>query len=351
VSLAQGEPDFATPEPITEALCQAVRDGYTRYGDMNGDPELRDAIAQLASQIAGASFTDQDVLVTHGGSAAITAAVLATVDPGDRVVLPEPIYSLYHDAVQLAGGVPVFVPTGPDHHLDQGRLDAGLGGARMIVVCNPVNPTGAVFGAAELGWLGERLSGTDTLVLADEAYADIVYDGRVFVSALSVPALRNRLIYVQTLSKTYAMTGWRVGYTVAPQHITTVLRQMHRTMNSSVNAAVQRAALAALSIGPQLAAPMVRAYEERRNFVTARIDAMPGLSSTRPEGAFYALARYASPRPAAEVSARLMAGGVAVRSGPEFGPSGEGHIRLAFATSMENLKEGLDRIETVLTGL
>ena len=351
VSLAQGEPDFATPEPITEALCRAVRDGYTHYGDMNGDPELRDAIAQQASQIAGAPFTGQDVLVTHGGSAAITAAVLATVDPGDRVVLPEPIYSLYHDAVQLAGGVPVFVPTRSDHHLDQDRLDAELRGARLIVVCNPVNPTGAVFGAAELGWLGERLSGTDTLVLADEAYSDIVYDGRPFVSTLSVPALRDRLIYAQTMSKTYAMTGWRVGYTVAPPPVTPVLRQVHRTMNSSVNAAVQRAALAALRIGPRLAAPMVAAYEERRNYVAARIDAMDCLAAMRPEGAFYALARYASPRPAAEVTARLLAGGVAVRSGPEYGPSGEGHIRLSFATSMENLKEGLDRIEATLTAL
>ena len=351
VSLAQGEPDFATPEPITEALCRAVRDGYTHYGDMNGDPELREAIAHNASQLAGTSFTGQDVLVTHGGSAAITAAVLATVNPGDRVVLPEPTYSLYHDAVQLAGGIPVFVPTRPDHHLDQDRLDTELNSARMIVVCNPVNPTGAVFGAAELGWLGERLSGTDTLVLADEAYADIVYDGKAFVSALSVPSLRDRLIYAQTLSKTYAMTGWRVGYTVAPQHITTSLRQMHRTMNSSVNAAVQRAALEALSIGPQLAAPMVQAYEERRDFVAARIDAMECLSITRPEGAFYALARYASSLPATVVTARLLAGGVAVRSGPEFGPSGEGHIRLSFATSMENLREGLDRVEAALTAL
>jgi aspartate aminotransferase len=351
ISLAQGEPDFATPEPIVEALRRAVRDGYTRYGDMNGDPELREAIAQQASRIAGTRFTDRSVLVSHGGAAAITAAILATVNPGDRVVLPEPTYSLYLDAVQLAGGRPVFVPTRPDHHFDLGRLDAALDRARLTVLCNPVNPTGVVFDAAELDWLGRRLSGTDTLVLADEAYADIVYDGTLFTSALSVPALRERLIYVQTLSKTYAMTGWRVGYAVAEEPVTSAIRQVHRTMNSAVNAAVQRAALEAIRIGPVLAAPMLRAYQERREFVTARIAAMECLDATRPDGAFYSFARYSSPLPAAEVTARLLAGGVAVRSGPEFGPSGEGHIRLSFATSLQNLEEGLDRVETVLNGL
>jgi aspartate aminotransferase len=351
ISLAQGEPDFATPEPIAEALRRALQDGYTRYADMNGDPELREAIARQASQIAGAPFTDQSVLVSQGGAAAITAAILATVNPGDRVVLPEPTYSLYLDAVQLAGGDAVFVPTRPDYHFDLERLDAALDRARLIVVCNPVNPTGVVFDAAELDWLGRRLSGTDTLVLADEAYADIVYDGTRFTSTLSVPSLRERLIYVQTLSKTYAMTGWRVGYAVAEEPITSAIRQVHRTMNGAVNSAVQRAALEAIRIGPALAAPMLRAYQERREFVTERIAAMEGLDATRPDGAFYSFARYSSPLPAAEVTARLLTGGVAVRSGPEFGPSGQGHIRLSFATSLQNLAEGLDRIETVLKGL
>jgi aspartate aminotransferase len=351
ISLAQGEPDFPTPEPVIEALCQAARGGYTRYGDMNGDPELRAVIAGLASRIAGEQYSERSVLVSHGGAAAITAAILATVNPGDRVVLPEPTYSLYLDAVNLAGGQPVFVPTRPDRHLDPGLLEAELSGTRMVVLCNPVNPTGAVFGPAELDWLGQRLAGTDTLVLADEAYADIVYDGRPFTSALAVPSLRERLIYVQTLSKTYAMTGWRVGYAVAAPDIITVIRHVHRTMNSAVNAAVQRAALTALRIGPAVAAPMLAAYQERRDFVAARITAMDCLEATRPDGAFYSFARYASSRPAAEITARLLTGGVAVRSGPEFGPSGEGHIRLSFATSMDNLKEGLDRVEHVLSGL
>ena len=351
ISLAQGEPDFATPEPIAAALRRALRDGYTGYADMNGDPELREAIAQHASRIADAPVTERSVLVSHGGAAAITAAILATVNPGDRVVLPEPTYSLYLDAVQLAGGRAVFVPTRPDRHLDLGALDAALDGARLTVLCNPVNPTGAVFGAAELGWLGARLAGTDTLVLADEAYADLVYDDAEFTSTLAVPSLRERLIYVQTFSKSYAMTGWRVGYAVAAEPVAAAIRQVHRTMNGAVNSAVQRAALEAIRVGPVLAAPMLRAYAERREFVTKRIAAMDCLDATRPDGAFYSFARYSSALPAAEVTARLLAGGVAVRSGPEFGPSGEGHIRLSFATSLQNLEEGLDRIETVLNVL
>jgi aspartate aminotransferase len=351
LSLAQGEPDFATPEPIVEALQRAVRDGYTRYGDMNGDPELREAIAESATRVSGAPYSDRSVLVSHGGAAGITAAILATVNPGDKVVIPEPTYSLYLDAVELAGGHPVFVPNLADHHLDFDRLAMSLAGARMVILCNPVNPTGAVFGSAELQRLAEHLAGTQTLLLADEAYADIVYDGQPFTSTLAVESLRERLIYTQTLSKTYAMTGWRIGYVVAAEPITAAIRHVHRTMNSSVNAAVQRAALTAIRIGPDLATPMLAAYQERRDYLTARIAKMERLDAIEPAGAFYIFARYLSALGAAEVTDRLLAGGVAVRSGSEFGPSGEGHLRLSFAASLETLEGGLDRIEAVLNDL
>jgi aspartate aminotransferase len=348
ISLAQGEPDFPTPEPIVEALRRAVGDGYTRYGDMNGDPELREAIAELATRSAGTTYSHTSVLVSHGGAAAITAAVLATIDPGDRVVIPEPTYSLYLDAVVLAGGRPVFVPNRTNHHLDFDELEMALPGARMVILCNPVNPTGAVFSAAELQRLGELLTGTDTLLLADEAYADIVFDSKPFTSTLAVESLRERLIYTQTLSKTYAMTGWRIGYVVAPEPIAASIRHVHRTMNSSVNAAVQRAALEAIRLGPDLAAPMLAAYQERRDHLMTRIANMDRLNAVEPGGAFYIFARYLSDLPANELTGRLLAGGVAVRSGAEFGPSGEGHIRLSFAANLATLNEGLDRIGAVL---
>lgn len=351
ISLAMGEPDFPTPEPIVDAARSALRDGYTHYGDMNGDPELRDVIAQQASGLSSTPITDRSVLVSHGGAAAITASILATVDPGDHVVIPEPSYSLFPDAVRLAGGVPVFVPTRADHHLDLDRIAEAAVGARMVVICNPVNPTGVVFGEAELSDLGHILAGTETLVLADEAYADIVYSEHRFRSSLAVPSLRDRLIYCQTLSKTYAMTGWRIGYVVSSPEIIAAVRQIHRTMNSSVNAVVQRAAIAALQLGPTLAAPMVLAYQGRRDYVKKRIDCMDGLNAREPAGTFYAFARYTAKLPAADITRKLLDGGVALRSGTEYGPGGEGHVRLSFAADLDTLAHGLDRIESVLEEL
>ncbi|WP_395474581.1 pyridoxal phosphate-dependent aminotransferase [Saccharopolyspora spinosa] len=260
--------------------------------------------------------------MTHGGAAAINAAVLAAVNPGDRVVIPEPTY-LYPDAVRLAGGEPVLVPTTSDHRLDLDALADALRGARMIVLCNPVNPTGTVFNGDELGALGALLDGTDVLVLADEAYAEIVYDGVPFTSALAVESLRERLIYCQTLSKTYAMTGWRVGYVVAPVEMTAPIRHVHRTFNSALNAAAQRAAITALRLGPELAAPMLRAYQERRDLVAKRLAEMDEVEAIKPEGAFYAFARYRCALRSEDVVQRLLAGGVAVRAGSEYGPSGK----------------------------
>jgi aspartate aminotransferase len=188
-------------------------------------------------------------------------------------------------------------------------------------------------------------------VLADEAYAEIVYDGAPFVSTLSVEALRERLIYCQTLSKTYAMTGWRVGYVVAPAEMTAVVRHVHRTFNSAPNAAVQRAAIAALRLGPELAAPMLDAYQRRRDFVGKRLAEMETVEAAKPQGAFYAFAKYRSTLPSEEVVRRLLAGGVAVRAGSEYGPSGQGHIRISFAADLDTLDEGLNRIETTLAQL
>jgi aspartate aminotransferase len=351
ISLAMGEPDFDTPPVIVEAAARAMRQGYTRYGDLNGDPELREHIAQDATRTSGASYTEASVLVTHGGAAAITASILAVVDPGDRVVIPEPTYSLYPDAVRLAGGQPVLVPTTSDHHLDLEALGRVLPGARMVVFCNPVNPTGAVFSSAELTGLAALLEGSDTLVLADEAYADIVYDELPFVSTLAIPGLRDRLIFCQTLSKTFAMTGWRIGYVVAPDDVVLSIRQVHRTMNSAVNAAVQRAAITALEAGPALVADMLQAYQMRRDFTLKRLAGIDGLDAHQPQGAFYAFARYRAALNSEDLARRLLAGGVSVRAGSEFGPSGQGHIRLSFAADIDTLDEGLRRIESTLESI
>jgi aspartate aminotransferase len=351
VSLAMGEPDFATPEPIVTAAGRALREGWTRYGDLNGDPELRELIAGTAARTAGAPVSPDQVLVTHGGSSGLAAVFMATVDPGDRVVMPDPTYSLYADQVHLAGGTVVRVPTLPDGHLDTERLAAALPGARMLVFCNPVNPTGAVFGPAELEAAAGAAARAGVLVMADEAYAQFVYDGRPFTSALAVPGLAPRLVLSQTLSKTYAMTGWRIGYVIAPPELSPAVRAVHRTVNASINAAVQRAAIEALTRGPALAAPMLAAYQERRDAVTRWLAAIPGLRCAEPEGAFYAFPRYEADVPSVRLAELLLAGGVAVRPGREFGPAGEGHVRISFAADLATLEEGLARVAKVLAGL
>lgn len=344
VALSMGEPDFETPREIIDAAVDALHGGWTHYGNLNGDPELRQCIADLVSAESGRRIGPESVLVSHGGAAAITATVLATVNPGEKVVIPEPTYSLYPDAVRLAGGEPVFVPTRSDNQLDVPALLAEGKDARLITLCNPVNPTGAVFCQESLEQLAEGLRGTNTLVLADEAYAHMVYD-EGFVSSLAIPALQERLVYCQTLSKTYAMTGWRVGYVVAPDGIVESIRAVHRTMNSSVNAAAQRASLKALQLGPGISSDMLEAYRERRDYVVERLNNIPGIEFTEPTGAFYAFFRYPQSLPATVMLDRFKDHGVVLRAGSEYGPSGEGHLRLSFASDLDTLKIALDRIE------
>jgi aspartate aminotransferase len=351
ISLAMGEPDFDTPPAIVEAAIDALHAGYTRYTEPSGDAELRDALAEQVSRTAGTSYSRDQVLVTHGSSAALAAAVLAVVGPGDRVVIPEPSYSLYADLVNLAGGVCVGVPLRPDFHLDFAALAPALVGARLLVLCTPGNPTGAVYRAGEWARLAALVAETQAYVLTDEAYYALVYDGVPFVSGLTVEALRERLVYAQTFSKAYAMTGWRIGYLAGPAAIVKAAGVVHRAFNATNNAFVQRAALAALCDDGKSARGWLEAFRARRDFALDRLRAIDGLTVAPPEGSFYLFARYAAPVPSAELAERMIAGGVAIRAGREYGPSGEGHFRISFATSMEKLGAGIDRIANVLATL
>jgi aspartate aminotransferase len=351
ISLMLGEPDFDTPTAITDAAVEALRSGYTHYIDFSGDPELRETLAAGVSRIAGEHYGADQIFVTHGGTAAITSTIVAVANPGDRIVIPEPNYSLYADAAYLAGAVPVFVPTCEDYHLDLEALDRALAGARMLVICHPCNPTGAVFRRDELEAIAAMAQRHDVLVLSDEAYCEIVYDEREFVSLLTFPELRDRLIFCQTFSKTFAMTGWRCGYIAAPREIVRAVGFISRTYNGAPNAAVQRAALAAARIGPKLAEPMRREYAERRELMVQHARGIEGLEARAPEGTFYLFARYDLDIPARDMAGRLLEGGVAVRAGSEYGPSGEHHVRFSFATSPENIVEGLARVRSVFERL
>ncbi|MDT0234827.1 aminotransferase class I/II-fold pyridoxal phosphate-dependent enzyme [Curtobacterium sp. BRB10] len=344
VSLAMGEPDFDTPAQVVDAAAAALRAGRTHYSPLYGEPTLRAALAERIGRLANRSVDVGDVLVTHGGTGGLTAAILAIVDPGDRVVIPDPTYSLYADLISLAGGIVVPVPLGPDLHWDLDALDAALVDAKLFVFCNPGNPTGIVHSRAELERLGAALEGTDTIVLSDEAYADLTFTGEPFTSALEVASLVDRTVYCQTFSKSYAMTGWRVGYLWGPSAIIAAAARIHNTANGSMNTAVQDAALVALETCDEDIARMHEAYARRRSLMADGLTAIPGLDVSSPEGAFYLFPRYDLDLPSVELVGRLRELGVAVRPGAEFGAAGEHHLRLSYAASDDAIIAGVARL-------
>jgi aspartate aminotransferase len=232
----------------------------------------------------------------------------------------------------------------PDLHWDLDALAAALPGAAMMIFSNPSNPTGIVHREQELQALGKLLDGSDVLVVSDEAYHRLVYPGHALTSALEVESLRDRTVYVQTFSKTYAMTGWRVGYLTGPREVVDAAAHVHRTSNGSLNTAVQYAALAALELPDGVVEAMVDRYRQRRELVVAQLSGVPGLHLVPPEGAFYGFLRYDNDLPSEEVARELAERKVMVRAGAEYGPSGEGHIRISFAASEDDLRTGLARI-------
>ncbi|MEV2211638.1 aminotransferase class I/II-fold pyridoxal phosphate-dependent enzyme [Streptomyces sp. NPDC050997] len=351
VSLAMGEPDFDTPQQVTEAAQASLRAGRTHYSPLLGEPALREALAEKLTGIAGAPVSASDILITQGGTAGLAASILGIVDPGDKVVIPDPTYSLYGDLVSMAGGTVVPVPLAPDLHWDLDRLADALTDAKLFVFCNPSNPTGIVHSREELDALAELLDGTSTIVISDEAYSDLDYTGRPFTSTISIDGLRDRTVYCQTFSKSYAMTGWRVGYLWGPSPLIQASARIHNTFNGSVNTFIQDAALVAVQSCAEDIARMRAAYERRGEVMRAELAAIPGLTLSAPEGAFYQFPRYEVDLPSVEVVAALRTHGVAVRPGSEFGAQGEGHLRLSYAASSQSITEGVRRMARGLSAL
>ncbi|WP_327393528.1 aminotransferase class I/II-fold pyridoxal phosphate-dependent enzyme [Streptomyces sp. NBC_01186] len=351
VSLAMGEPDFDTPHLVTEAAHASLRAGRTHYSPLLGEAALREALAEKLAATAGAPVDAGDILITQGGTAGLAASILGIVNPGDKVVVPDPTYSLYADLVSMAGGTVVPAPLGPDLHWDLDRLAEALTDARLFVFCNPSNPTGIVHSREELDALAGLLDGTSTIVISDEAYSGLDYTGRPFTSAISLDALRDRTVYCQTFSKSYAMTGWRVGYLWGPPQLIQASARIHNTFNGSVNTFIQDAALVAVRSCEEDVARMRSAYEVRREIMRTELAAIPGLTLSSPEGAFYQFPRYDIDLPSVEVVAALRAHGVAVRPGSEFGARGEGHLRLSYAASPESITEGVRRLAQGLSAL
>ncbi|MGE3269307.1 MAG: pyridoxal phosphate-dependent aminotransferase [Chloroflexota bacterium] len=345
IPMHTGDPDFPTPSFIAEALSDAVERGYTHYGTFQGDPELRGVIAEQLTKRSGSTWTAADVLITTGGSGAVLSAMYAYLNPGDQILIPDPNFSQYADVATMIGAEATYVPQTGDFHLDLDQLKAAAGPrARMVVLCNPCNPTGVVLHRRELeefaAWCVER----DLWILADEAYDYLVYDGREHVSVLDLPGIEDRLLFCQTFSKTFAMTGWRLGYLAGKNGVAANGLAVHRTAANVANAAVQRAGLVALTTPSDEPARMLEEYAYRRQMLDEILNTADGLSWRKPEGTFYAFIKYESSLTSKEMAAFLLERGVALRSGTEFGPAGEGYVRLSFATSRENIQEGARRL-------
>jgi aspartate aminotransferase len=352
VSLAMGEPDSGTPAVVVDAAIAALDKGRTRYAPMTGSPELRNAIAAHTTTKYGRDTDATEIVLTHGGSAGLAATMIALVSPGDRVLVPEPTYSLYADHISMVGAECIWVRNRQDGSLDLDILRQEASSASMIILCNPGNPTGRVYPDADLHHLEQLLlENPSLLLLADEAYADITFDGVRYTSSLTLTRARDQVICCSTFSKTYAMTGWRLGHTVAPPALAEKINLIHRTVNGPLNTFVQHAALTALQTSDAQRQATAQSYQERRDLVVQRLSGVPGIEMLTPQGAFYAFPRITSGLSSDEMTARFAEAGVLVRSGSEFGPSGEGHIRISFATDVGSLEEGLRRFVATVRDL
>jgi aspartate aminotransferase len=356
IHLEIGEPDFDTPEHVVEAGCKALRDGHTHYTPTAGIPELREAIAVDVARSRGIDVGPEQVVVTPGGKPIMFFSILALVEEGDEVLLPNPAFPIYESMVHFVGGRPVYIPLRQENgfRFDFDEFRAGLSErTRLVILNSPANPTGGVLTADDIAGLAEILrERPDIYVLSDEIYSRLLYTDE-FASIATEPGLGpdGRTILLDGFSKTYAMTGWRLGYGVMPEPLAVEVTKLQVNSNSCTNAATQHAGLAALQ-GPQDAVgSMLTEFRARRDLIVAGLNELPGVECITPQGAFYAFPRIAETGLSADKLADLLLdeAGVACLSGTAFGRHGEDHLRLSYANSRENISKALQRMGEILS--
>src|SRR5918994_5350397 len=355
IHLEIGEPDFDTPSHIVEAGCRALRDGHTHYTPTAGIPELREAIAADVALSRGIEVDPAQVVVTPGGKPIMFFTILALVEEGDEVLVPNPSFPIYESMVNFVGGRSVFVPLRQENEFrfDLDEFRAGLSGrTRLVILNSPANPTGGVLTPEDIAGLAEILrERSDIFVLSDEIYSRLLYSGS-FASIASEPGMGpdGRTIILDGFSKTYAMTGWRLGYGVMPVPLAEEITKLQGNSKPCTNSATQYAGLEALA-GPQDGVDrMLSEFRARRDLIVAGLNDLPGVECISPQGAFYAFPKISGTgRPAGELADLLLEeAGVACLSGTAFGRHGEGHLRFSYANSRENISRALDRIDEVL---
>jgi aminotransferase len=360
VNLSQGYPDFGPPRAVLDAAKAAIDAGENQYGPSWGDPRLREALAeQYRGRLGWAVDPALHVTVTCGVTEGLCSALLATLDPGDEVLVPEPAHDNYRPACELAGAVPVAVPLeAPRYHLDPDRLERAITPrTRALLLNTPHNPTGRVFDGEELAAVAELVVRHDLLLLTDESYDRLVYDGFDHVSPGSREPLRDRTITVSGLGKTFAVTGWRLGYVVAPDRVAAAVRTVHDYLTICAPTPLQAAGRAALALPEEYYEGLLAEYAQRRAIMIDLLDEV-GMAAQAPEGAYYVLAGFSSlPVPQAELDSAAFAKWLTVDAGVAVVPgtaayslpgSGQDVVRFAFCKRLETLHEAGRRLRAAL---
>jgi len=364
VNFTAGEPDFDTPQRIKDAAVQALKKGMTKYTDVRGIEPLREAVAKKYLKEFALQYSKDEVLVSCGGKHALYNIFQATIDPGDEVIIPSPYWVSYSDMVLLAGGVPKLIPATEANgfRITPKELKGAMTSrTRAFVFNSPSNPTGAAYGFEEIQGLCRILEQHNCLILSDDIYEKIVYDGFRFHSIVSVsPSLRERTIIFNSLSKTYAMTGWRIGYALGPAAVISAAAKIQSQSTSNPTSFAQVAAIEALA-GPQdEVQQMVGEFQKRRDLIVKRLKGMPGISCFNPQGAFYVFPNVGSLLGKKAGEFKLASAGdfaeyllqesrVLAVPGEDFGSTE--NIRISYATSLEEIEKGCDRIEAAIKKL
>jgi aspartate/methionine/tyrosine aminotransferase len=352
IHLEIGEPDFDTPGAIVEAGVKALREGYTHYTPSPGIMPLRRAIADEMRRSRGLEVSPEQVVVTPGAKPILFFVLLALIDEGDEVICPDPGFPIYESMIRYAGGtvVPVALPEALGFRLDIAGLRSAITRrTKMIIINSPANPTGGVLEPDDLRQIAELANNHDLLVFSDEIYSRMLYDSEHHSIAV-LPGMADRTILLDGFSKTYAMTGWRLGYGVLPMPLVPHISRLMTNSNSCTAAATQMAGVEALTGDQQPVDEMLEEFRRRRDVIIGGLNALPGVTCRMPAGAFYAYPNIKSTamRSSELASALLNDAGVAVLSGTSFGPAGEGYLRLSYANSIANIEEALARMKRFL---
>ncbi|MZR30529.1 aminotransferase class I/II-fold pyridoxal phosphate-dependent enzyme [Sneathiella sp. DP05] len=357
INLGIGQPDFPTPDNIVEAAVQALRDGQHGYTAANGIPELREAVAEDIAKYRNVTVNPDHIIVVPGGKVTMAFAIEMFGEDGTEIMYPNPGFPIYESMIRYTGATPVPIPLIEENGFSfeaETVLSKITDKTKLIILNTPANPTGGVVPSAELEKLAKGLRNfPDVYVLSDEIYSRMTYDGEGHFSMLNFPELRERLIILDGWSKTYAMTGWRMGWGLWPEELVPHAQRLCVNFHSCVNAAAQFAGIEALKGDQGPVDMMMEAFDARRKLIHERLNTAPGVSCVMPKGAFYAFPNISGTGlTAKEMQDRLLSEkGVAVIAGTSFGAHGEGYVRFSYANSIENIERAMDRFDEFLKGL